>query len=256
LDDLLAISIDGSAFDRKAWAYRALFQQVTPNELEGLVGQPDLSLSLQAKFEVLHRSPSPDPKLRKGDIVVPAPSLEFEKHFTKRLGFAPPVWWARGFRVPAGPDFGSGFNSNGLTDRSILPKGLWRKNSGETITVEDTSRRLTIQRDESGDALYVLFAGRFAYVESYNSVVAYPSSLTAYEITSGKRLWKREVWGNYRGGVGGYGVHDLTVEIHNGDVVVYGVGPGSYTEAFRQSDGKPILRFSTNYWFQTPEPRR
>lgn len=253
LDDLLAVSISGASSARKAHAYRALFKQITPAELNKLTAHSDLSLALQARFEQLCIPEPPNLKLQNGDIVVPVPNVQFETFFARRTGYAPPTWWARGFRVPPGSEFGRGYNSGGLADRSVLPKGLWRKNSGDTITVGDASRRITFQRHGSGDALYVLFNGSSTYVECYDSAVAYPSTLTAYETSSGKRVWEQQVWGNYRGGFAGYGVHDLAVEIHNGEIIVYGVGPGSYAEGFRQSDGKPVFRFSTNYWSQYEE---
>jgi hypothetical protein len=43
------------------------------------------------------------------------------------------------------------------------------------------------------------------------------------------------------------------MELHKGQIVVYGVGPGSYAEAFQLSDGKPVFRFSTSYWESQPE---
>jgi hypothetical protein len=89
----------------------------------------------------------------------------------------------------------------------------------------------------------------YTFVAFYNSIAeSFP--LFCLDSKSGKVLWKKTVWaeGGLIGGKTGAYFHDLSLEVSENHIGVFGLGGECYLEIFDSKKGDAICRFSTNLW--------
>ncbi len=203
-------------------------------DLQGAISltNPDLaSRQLQHRFEPLHpdvldayRSHG-DQMIRvhafwelvKGDALQ---TREFINDLDKEIQFSPPQWWRRCLL------------SIRVSERSHYVAAVQRTPEGEQVTIED------------GDDVVQCHAGMAGF--------AYPLEIRSK--SDPDKVLKIHVWAAGRTVLAGVGVHQWELFIHQGKLYVFGAeSHGAYVEIFRLSDGEPLLRFCTCYWFNFSE---
>lgn len=84
-------------------------------------------------------------------------------------------------------------------------------------------------------------------------VAGFPYPITITDATT-KGSQSITVWAAGRSMLAGLGVHQFEMMVADGKLCVFGTeSHGAYAEQFGLADGKPLLRFSTCYWFNFSE---
>jgi hypothetical protein len=74
------------------------------------------------------------------------------------------------------------------------------------------------------------------------------------DLRSSSIVWRNQVWAAGRTALTGLGVHQIEMVVSEQRLFVFGAeSHGAYAEAFRLSDGVPLFRFCTCYWFNFSE---
>ena len=90
-------------------------------------------------------------------------------------------------------------------------------------------------------------------IDSTPTTAGFPYEVSITD-TKTKMESKITVWAVGRNILAGAGSHQIEILIHNDILCVFGSeSHGAYAEQFRLTDGTPLLRFSTCYWFNFSE---
>jgi hypothetical protein len=196
-------------------AYMALFLRVGRAGLPELTKDADPGIALQAAWEV-HKKAVKRPKHisgRSDDIYDPNELAKFTTFLETRAKIKPPDWWSGSFR-----------------DVDLFPGSHChlRAIGRPTETVGLVAGQLFVRADcpDSGT--------------SYD--------LEAYDLKTGKRVWKEEVCATDDPFSSGIPYHRVELREKDGCLYVFGAGGGVYLEAFELATGHCWFRFCTSYW--------
>lgn len=103
-------------------------------------------------------------------------------------------------------------------------------------------------------------AGAHSIVYSDGEIIVDPSasgfsySIRRTDMNRNRTVWSSSVWAVNRTALAGVGAHQVELVISDERVFVFGAeSHGAYLEAFDLSDGRPLVRFCTCYWFNFSE---
>lgn len=256
---------------QRAIAYKKLFEKIGKQNLGILARDPDLSISLQASWETHKRlvKRSLPVKDRVDDIYDRDELTAFCDALKKKIDCPIPEWWLDNFTnidvVPGKLHF-----IGKMSKEPILIKGkaggLVRENTqlavkDNLLTIRKDNHSVTLNKlDIDLDKLspsYVYDAawmGEISVVMAYNSIAGTRYGVSCYQKGSEKPKWTASVWAVNRTELNGNATHKAELIITKNVVYIFGSETnGMYVEAFDIATGKPVLRFSTCYWFHFSE---
>ena len=216
--------------------------------------------------------------------VAPAHLDRFIGFLEGRLQVEVPGWWQRQlfrnrftrdgfgdwFPDEDSPDDKEVWRFEGLVlDRIVVETfdGTRLRREGDRVVVESDDNAVSIVFDEFEQHAFGQCATFFSDTTAF---MAFPRSrsysfpLVAVDRKSGGIRWRTSVWalafGEYSpGGSGGKGWEGTAATVTGSASVVYVFGcdgAGIYIEGFDMMTGDPVLRFSSNYWFQKADFRK
>ncbi len=116
-------------------------------------------------------------------------------------------------------------------DKVTIPEEIKERGDGGTFVV-----------NVSGS-----FTDKYCFLAVHDDV-GYPHQVGCIDRISGKLVWKSTACGTWWGNVtGGFTSWVSVVPTDDGRVFVFGAATGFYLHGFRASDGKSLVRFSSNF---------
>ncbi|HKA06093.1 MAG TPA: hypothetical protein VKD71_02465 [Gemmataceae bacterium] len=245
-----------------AAAYKQLFTHVGLTGLKKLADDEDISIALQASWELHRKAVKRDPPIvgRTDWVFDPKPMAEFLRIAYKRMKEEPPVWWLTALlQGDAWPDSHHAFIDLGK-DLPAAPKVEVGKDE-VTITTGSKSFKLAKtdydKAEPFGDSENppAVLWGADLSVVARPGFRGYPFEAVGVETTSARRLWTANVWAARRGvSTGPPGTSPVELRRRGDTVIVYGCeSHGLYAEGFDVKTGECQLRFCTCYWFNFSE---
>jgi hypothetical protein len=136
----------------------------------------------------------------------------------------------------------------------MAPAGVRVSRSGGDVVFEADGRAVRVLEAElpegafSHDRLAVA-AGPDRWFLAFHHTCGYLFQMACVDARSGRGLWETNVWATGLGCfMGNWPEERVTVVPGDGLVVVFGESLVPYIEGFDIRDGRPVFRFSTNYW--------
>jgi hypothetical protein len=242
-------------------AYRLLFAAAGAEGLSRIQTVHDDSIAIQSAWEAVTLTvPVEDgPKFYRPDLQ----QLNwFMGYLQGRARVSPPDWWreavldARANRrdniyhgdpktVPYHGRTGIAFN-----EFVTCPKNASVEKKGDAIVYRIGAESVTIPkeiREHGVPNVSGCFTDKYCYLAVHDDV-GYPHQLGCVDRASGKLVWKSTVCGSWWGDAEGQFTSWVSVvPTDDGRVFVFGLAVGFYVHGFRASDGKSLVRFSTNF---------
>lgn len=243
-------------------AYQLLFSHASATELQDLIVDKHVSISLRGAWEHVRRT------VKEGKLSAPIAPDTSELHrflgFVEgRLAVPIPERWERSLLSAMAHKRDNVYfhvleNSpyRRTEARLSAPKSVSvRKNDGGfLLDVDEQSLRIpadivkNASRKGPIDAVNTIVDGDRCYV-ALHSDFGLPYQVHCFEIATAKLLWSTEVWA--AGGLimyTGMGFHWADLVLHDKVLYVFGVsGDAAYIEGFATMDGNNQFRFSTSY---------
>lgn len=245
-----------------AEAYDLLFSQAPAKELQDLLNDKHLNISLRAAWERVRRT------VKEGKLSSPVSPDASELHrfvgFVEgRLAVPIPERWEHSLLSAMAHErdniffnvFGNSPYRRTEAELSAPKSVSVRKNDGGfLLDVDEQSLRIPADVVKSAsrkgpiDAINAIVDGDRCYV-ALHSDSGSPYDVRCFEIATAKLLWSTEVWA--AGGLvmyTGIGFHWADLVLHDKVLYVFGVsGDAAYIEGFSTKDGNNQFRFSTSY---------
>jgi hypothetical protein len=254
--DQAAAILDGPLQYDGVSCFHELFKKVGVAGLPELQQSPHDSIAVQAAWQELAMTVPDFEKEVPSDFRVDRAKLNWFLGFLEGRGRVRlPKWWSdailraevrrgRSFCFPeqetsppwpkVGEDCkvtkrGDVFTLRVGSDSIVLPPQI-------TGTIHDGSRHFT-----------GCFTSKDCYVADFQDS-GYEFTVCKIDRQTDKVVWTAQVWGSYRGSMGGSGVRgEGSIEVQGDRVVVFGNSIGIHVEAFRTDNGKNLFRFSNGY---------
>jgi hypothetical protein len=242
--------------------YRRLFKKVGVKGIRDLQTHPQDGIAIQAAWEeVTLTVPEKEPAQ---PVRPDRHKLDWFLGFLEgRARLKVPPWWSemlcdsranRRDNIYPGKPKKCPYHKLGLWD-ARGPRDTSLKREGDKLVLRINKESVPIPENFLGktDArkfwcnVSALIKPSRCYVAVHDDV-GYPYKLACIDRTTGKVLWKSEVFGTWWGGA--EGIHEmwLAVTEQNERIVLFGsAATGMHVEAFRPKDGKNLFRFSTSY---------
>jgi hypothetical protein len=242
-------------------AYKALFRQVTPEEIRRLKVDEHDSIALRAAWEEVRLTL---PQYEQSALIHPDRRIlqSFLGFLQGRLRLCPPKWWeellldCRAYdrssisfsffkpeltQVPSpdlvipikGPDVSQVAEALGITERVPRPFPGSMQDLRQGPRLSQSECRVHDKR----------------YVADQDSSFCTPYSLYCVQSKTGKAIWEASVWAANRDMFyAGRAFHWVEVVADEDRVVVFGAGfDAVYVESFNAKTGANLFRFSTSY---------
>lgn len=254
---------------KKAQAYKALFQLLGREGLSKLSDDEDIGLALQAKWECQKKLVKRTVKGRTEATYDSDKLKEFVAFLKTRSNCTPPEWWVQGIGragVDPGKSHGFGYTKKWpdlkkSTSGGAVPEGSDLLSSEDTLTFTRGSQKLTFAKKGLGiktlnDALAFSgdWSGERGAIAIYDPIGGSGGRVACFEVKGGKQLWKADIWAVHRVLLIGNAPHCLEVVATKDSVVIFGQETsGMYVEAFDSTTGKCRFRFCTSYWMNFSE---
>lgn len=271
------VKIPESPENKQAREYRALFEKVGRAGLANLTKDKDMSLALQASWE-LHKKLVQRTVFEGGKppSYIPLDTYDadelkkFLAYIKDRTKAPVPEWWTKGISdlcVQMEKEKWHMYIGIDPHRKELNPveleKIVWRVREGVKLTLRDD-----VFSYKCGDVLIEcpkpkkfgeLFTGgcladvsgeKITCLATYSSTLARSFPIAGFESKSGKRLWDTEVWALAKHLLSGSSAgHRVELTTKGGTVFVFGEEFGGfYLEAFDLETGKHQFRFCTSYW--------
>jgi hypothetical protein len=240
--------------------YRTLFKKVGAKGIRELQTHPNDGISIQAAWETVALTV---PEMQQKEKVRPdRHKLDWFLGFLEgRARLKVPSWWsevvldsrAKGKIYPGDPKE-SPFHKLGLDD-AYGPDDTSLNREDDKVVLRIGKQSVAIPENllhkTSDGKIYcsvsALMNPSRCCVAVYGNVGT-PYKLTCIDRTTGKILWKSDVFGTWWGGSTGIHYMWVTVTEQNDRIVLFGAAStGIHVEAFREKDGKNLFRFSSSY---------
>lgn len=249
------------------------------DQLIALQHDDHLGIAVQSSWALHNQMVEPDrlnPQIRD-----PKHAARFIGFFEARTKLVVPTWWEEGIFDPAlgaDPEWNAIYEYKMTTfgDQSPPPGKLWGEQlqiprdvevnrSGEWAIARRGGKTAKLpagifdtaedESDKMGwNACAIDIGTDLSVVAFYDDGDGFTSPLICVENTSGKILWRTEIWStgfdNLKpsGGSGPWS-HYLELRRSGEAIAVFGMANFDYyAEIYRIKDGQPLLRFSTNNW--------
>lgn len=157
-------------------------------------------------------------ELAKGD---PVKAKQFIQELEALAKATPPIWW----------------------QRCLMSIKVYEGNCHYVPNVEMGDFEKEVRHSQGG---YV--------ITCQPGIAGFPYTVTAKNSYAANEEVEMTVWAAGRMFLAGAGVHQMEMGVSDGKLFVFGAeSHGVYAEVFRLADGKPLLRFSSCYWFNFSE---
>jgi hypothetical protein len=252
-----------SDFDESQRAYRLLFAKVGSDRLSRLQTLHDDSIAIQSAWEqVVLTVPVEDGRT----FYRPDPQAlsRFLKLVQRRTKVSPPDWWrevvldARANRrnnIYHGDPKSVPYHRRSGAEWVTCPKNASVEKHGNSIVYRVGKNKITIPeeiQEQSDHGPFVsnvsgCFTDNHCFLAIHDDV-GYPHQVGCIDRLSGKLVWKSTVCGSWWGNASGsFTSWFAVVPTDDGRIFVFGAAGGVYLHGFRASDGKPLVRFSSNF---------
>jgi hypothetical protein len=252
-----------SDLDESERAYRLLFTKVGPDRLSRLQTLHDDSIAIQSAWEQVALTVP----IENGRTFYRPDSQKLSRFLDlvqQRARVALPDWWrevvpdARANRrdnIYHGKPKSVPYRLRTGMEQVGCPKNASVEKEGNSVVYRVGTDKITIPAElqEHGNRgpfvsnVSGCFTDKYCFLAVHENV-GYRHQVGCIERASGKLVWKSTACGSWWGNASGsFTSWVAVVPTDDGRVFVFGAAGGFYLHGFRASDGKPLVRFSTNF---------